>query len=234
MIKTVFKRLLYTVYPKRCKLCGEVIKPSDELCSECLNAKKISGKICEKCGMEKAICECKKQKHSPRYKAVCAPYYYEGSMERAVRRLKNYSFCELAPAMAEEIAKTVRKRFEGVSFDVVTSVPMTKKKQRERGYNQSELLAIAVAEKLGSEYKPLLVKTKNTDSQRYSSASRRRVNLYGAFEIADGAQITGKTILIVDDVKTTGSTLSECAQTLRGSKPEAVYAAAFTLTKPHK
>ena len=231
MIKNAIKTLLYLIYPKRCNLCGEVIRIEETRCSECASAQRISGEICEKCGREKETCTCKKDKFSPKYKAFCAPYYYSGSIQRAVRRFKNYSFTELAPEMSREIAECVKSRFDGIEFDCVSSVPLTKKKLRSRGYNQSEILAKETASLLGVEYAPLLIKTLDTQPQRYSSGSVRRSNLYGAFELAENVNPEGKTVLLIDDVKTTGSTLNECAAVLRGYKANAVYCAAFTVTE---
>ena len=164
------------------------------------------------------------------YKAFAAPYYFEGSRKRAVYRFKNNGFTELAPAMAEEIVQTITERFADVTFDCVTSVPMTRQKIRRRGYNQSEILAKEVAKLLEIPYEPLIKKCKETRSQRKSSAAVRKVNLYGAFDLLDTAAVEGRTILIVDDVKTTGSTLNECASMMTGNKAKAVYAAAFTVT----
>lgn len=230
MRKSVLYRFLYLLYPKRCALCGEVIALDENLCDECRRTKHISGDICEKCGREKHHCMCKKQKFSPSYKAFCAPYYFDGSMMNGVYRLKNSGFYELAPAMAEEIVLTVQQRLKDASFDYVCSVPMRRFRQRQRGYNQSELLAKEVAQLLQIPYAAPLVKIKNTKSQRLSGARERRVNLYGVFDVKQGADVENKTFLIVDDVKTTGSTLSECAATLRGNGAKAVYAAAFTVT----
>ena len=234
MIKKAIQSLLYVVYPKRCELCGDVVRVEDRFCAECENAEMISGDVCEKCGREKTNCICKREKYSPEYKAFTAPYYYEDFAQRGIRRFKNYSFTELAPAMSERICESINERFKGITFDCVTSVPLTKRKQKQRGYNQSEILAKETARLLGCEYKALLVKTRKTPSQRYSSAKDRRVNLYGAFDMAENADVSGKTVLIVDDVKTTGSTLNECSAVLKGNKTAAVYAASFAVTNSKK
>ncbi len=233
MIKKAVNSLLYAVFPKRCKLCGEVIRLDSTLCPECENAEKISGDICFKCGREKDCCVCKEEKFSPDYKAIAAPYYYEGSIEKGINRMKNNGFSELAQGMSKEIAETVNNRFSDITFDYVTSVPMRKRKEKTRGYNQSEFLAKALAKRIKTPYRPLLKKIADTPSQRYSSVSARHTNLYGAFDLADGAKVDGKTVLIVDDVKTTGSTLSECAAMLK-IYGATVYATAFAVTNKHE
>lgn len=229
-MKSVWYRCLYLLFPKHCRLCGEVIALDEALCEACSSTKMITGKICRKCGREEKDCVCQQQKFSPGYQSFCAPYYFEGSIRHGVYRMKNSGFTELFPGMAEAIVKAIQLRLTGVTFDAVTFVPMKKLRERKRGYNQSQLLAEAVAEQLGVPCVPLLQKNKNTRSQRTSDAAQRKVNLYGAFAVRDKADVSGKTILIVDDVKTTGYTLSECAVMLNADGAKAVYAAAFAVT----
>lgn len=233
-MRSAVKRLLYVLFPKRCELCGDVVELDKIRCEQCDSLKMIEGKICKKCGREVKNCVCSIEKFSPDYKAFCAPYYFEGSAVTAVYRLKNAGFKELAPAMSKSIVKAVRLRFTDECFDVVTCVPMTKSRKRKRGYNQSELLARETAALLGVPFDELIYKNRRTKSQRKSSAKARRANLYGAFSLIEGKDVKNKTVLIVDDVKTTGSTLSELAFTLKDSGAKAVYAAAFTVTNKHK
>ena len=230
MIKRALKRISYVLFPRRCELCGEVCEFDRVRCEECESAQRITGKICTKCGREEDRCTCKKEKFSPSYKGFAAPYYYKSSFVRGVIRFKNYGFTELAPVMADEIAKTLKQRFEGVDFDFITCVPMTDKKKRKRGYNQSELLAQELSDILNIEYKQLLEKPRDTASQRYSSVQERKVNLYGAFDVRDKESVKGKTVLIIDDVKTTGSTLAECSAMLMANGAKAVYAASLCVT----
>lgn len=233
-MKTALKRLSYAVFPKRCDLCGEVIELDKTRCDACKKLKFIDGKICKKCGREVENCTCSRDNFSPYYKSFCAPYYFEDSAVYAVHRLKSGGYSQLAIAMAKSIKSAVDLRFDGVSFDLVTFVPMSFYRKRVRGYNQSELLAKELAGLMNTEFDGLLYKNRHTRSQRKSSAKQRRANLYGAFSLKQGKNVSGKTILIVDDVKTTGSTLSELAFTLKDAGAEAVYATAFTVTNKHK
>ena len=77
MIKEMFSALSDMLFPRRCALCGEVVEIDEELCPDCKALKRVSAPLCLKCGCEKSECVCKKSKHSPEYKAVVAPYYYE-------------------------------------------------------------------------------------------------------------------------------------------------------------
>ena len=225
----VLKRALYLIYPKRCALCGEVIEPKRELCPECENTKQIGDDACKKCGRDKARCVCKKFKFSIKYKAVTAPFYYKGSIARGVQRFKNYGYRRLDKGMGEYIAQRVKRIYPEVKYDTVTSVPMTKRDKRDRGYNQAELLAVKTAEFLDISYSPLLRKIRETPNQRFSSIDERQVNLFGAFDLIEGAEVEEKTILIIDDIKTTGSTLSECAAMLKAYGAKEVYAAVLAI-----
>ncbi len=233
-MSSVKDKLLYSVFPRRCKLCGEVVALDEELCEECLNTEQISGEICLKCGREKEKCTCKKEHFSAEYKGFCAPYYFEGSMYSAVYRLKDSGYKELAPEMAKRIAECVKRNFGDTEFDVVTFVPMTEKRTRERGYNQSELLAAELSKELCVPCEELLIKTRSTKAQRLSGSAERKTNLYGAFEVKNVATVDNRTVLLVDDVKTTGATLNECAKTLKIYGASAVYACAFTVTNNKK
>ncbi|MBQ7739879.1 MAG: ComF family protein [Eubacterium sp.] len=224
-------KLSYALLPKRCKLCGAVIEPDKALCEDCESLKRIEGKICNKCGCESDICSCKKERFSPDYKAFCAAYYYEGSVIKGVVRFKNDGFTFLKEGIASEISEAVGLRFDTEDFDFVTFVPMTKGKERKRGYNQSRLLAREVAALLEIPCISTLIKIRKTDSQRFSKANRRKENLFGAFDVKEGVDIRDKKILIIDDVKTTGSTLSECAAMLKIAGAREVYAASFAVTK---
>ena len=103
---------------------------------------------------------------------------------------------------------------ELMDFDIVTAVPMTKRRKRKRGYNQAEVLGKAVAGYSKKPYLELLKKIKETDMQHTLSKERRRYNLKDAYISQQEESIKDKIILLVDDVFTTGATVNECAKTL--------------------
>jgi len=227
-MKEWLMKISYLFFPKRCEICGEVICLDETKCEKCLSLHKITGETCRKCGKELLYCTCSSTKAE--YRAFCAVYYYKDNIVTTLHRLKDYGYRELADNMGREISECVKERFGSVQFDVVTYVPMTRKKQSKRGYNQSKLLADSVAKEMKIPRQTLLRKVRNTAPQRGSSAQKRRVNLHGAFDLRSGAQVKGKTVLLVDDVRTTGSTLNECALVLKGYGAKAVYATAYATT----
>ena len=110
------------------------------------------------------------------------------------------------------------------TFDLICWAPVSKKRRRKRGYDQGELLAREAAKQLGRECVPLLKKVRDTPAQSgLKDPSARRANVMGAYQAVEPALVVGKRILLVDDVVTTGETLSECASTLLMAGAEEVF-----------
>lgn len=225
----IINKLLYCIFPRRCVFCGEVVAIDDELCEGCLQNKRITGERCKKCGREKTKCTCKYSRKSPQYKGITAPFYFDGNVINAVHRLKFQKYTELCEGMAREMAKCIEKDFEHINFDAITYVPMSKKRQRARGYNQSLLLAQQLSYLLNIELEHTLYREFERGPQRGKTAKKRAADIFGAFDINEGISPNGKTYLIVDDVKTTGSTLSECAAVLDCYGANESFAVAFAI-----
>lgn len=223
-MNSVIDKVLYSIFPRRCELCGEVVDIRERFCSNCQNAPRIMGEICKNCGLEKERCKCKDNADKPDYDGIIAPFYYENSLEIAVHKFKFGDYQELVERFSKEMSRTVQIRYNGVKFDAVTYVPMTSKREKKRGFNQSRLLAEAVSNRLGIPLEHSLEKIYEAPSQRGLSARQRNENLFGAFDVKQGIDVSGKTYLLVDDVKTTGSTLNECAATLKTMDADKVYA----------
>ena len=225
LIKSLFSAISTAVFVKRCAYCGEVIFHSDTLCDDCKAAPRLKGERCPKCGLQKEKCTCDKFNYKAEYEELTAPFVFTKSIAKGIIRLKLYGYTELAKPLGVEVADAVRKNFADVKFDCVTYVPLHKSRQRKRGYNQSELIAIGVADSLDLPLETLLIKVRRTKSQRMSTARERRANLHGAFDLPLDKSAEGKRILLIDDIKTTGSTLNECALTLHAYGAKCVYAA---------
>ncbi len=228
-----FDRLLCAVFPRRCVYCGAVIRPERLLCENCVqNLPRIVPPLCLLCGHEKADCTCKQKKHP--YKGICAPFYYEGAIEKAIDRFKFQNKDFLAQPYARNMAAAVRREYADIQFDAVTFVPFTKKQMRTRAFNPSEVLARRLADELQLPCETLLEKLFETETQHLLKSSERTGNVFGVFETVKDANVSGKTVLLVDDIKTTGATLSECAKMLHLSGAKAVYCCTFAVTKHKK
>ena len=157
---------------------------------------------------------------------------YRGVVTRAVIRLKRSAGREEVALFAGYMAAALRRDFPNVPFSAVTAVPLHYKKERRRGFNQSRELAKAVAELLELPYLDCLSKVRATRDQHTLDAASRRKNLRGAFALR--AAPPPGAVLLIDDVRTTGSTLSECARVLQSGGAEQVFALCLALTVPHK
>lgn len=227
----IIKKIVFT---NRCKICGSVIELDAQLCDDCANLKQIELPRCMLCGESKADCACKKHKNE--YKQIVAPYYYEDTIISAVHNLKDNNMPFLAENMADAVCSCVQKELTDVEFDFITYVPLRKLRERRRGFNQSALIAQGVSKITGIPLKCLLKKVRYTGVQHHKSRRKRKSAVFGAFDVCDKYKSTleGKNILLIDDVKTTGSTLNECAKMLKIYGAQSVYCAAFAITKTKK
>lgn len=210
----LLERLLCFFFPNRCIFCGKVLPPMSLECNGCqTTVKRISEPVCILCGCEKKDCCCKKRRYF--HKGIVAPLYYEDKVRRAFKIFKFQDNTVAARLLGEMMAGTAKKYYANIKFDVITYVPMTRKKLRQRGYNQSELLAKETAKHLQLKVEgTLLSKIYENDIQHDLNSYLRSGNIIGVYDVPEPELIKGKTILLCDDIKTTGETLNECAKML--------------------
>lgn len=231
-LKIVFGKFLDFIFTKRCEFCGEVIEYDAVICDECRKLPINKEPLCESCGVSKLRCNCDKKKHE--YKQIVAPYIYEDKVKTAIHNFKTVSMPFLSNRFAKDIAKCVKSNYKDISFDYITFIPVSKKTFKKRDYNQAYLIATKLSKLLDVEVLDILVKVSKTKPQKSLSAKERKVNVYGAFDLKDKSAVKDKTFLIIDDVKTTGSTLNECSKMLNIYGAKAVYAATLAVAPPKK
>lgn len=209
MIK-FFDYILSLIYPPKCVFCGTVIDKSD---------------ICEEC--EKTLPFTKGDSIYQKFPFVdkcISPLYYKDYVRRAVLRFKFAGcscYCRRLGGIMSECAEN---NLDCGSIDMVSCIPLSRKRMHDRGYNQAELLAKEISKKVGVEYLPTLKKIRhNTAQSTIKDSKQRAANVIGAYRVIDAEEVKGKYILLVDDVVTTGSTVSECARILKKSGAKAVY-----------
>lgn len=151
-----------------------------------------------------------------------SPLTYRGTVPESVRRFKFGGGRACGAAFGVLMAQCVRDHCpEGA--DLITWAPVSSRRRRERGYDQAELLARRMGEELGLPVMPLLCKVRHTEPQsELKSDSARRANALGAYALLPESRVEGKRILLVDDVVTSGATLSECCRMLRQAGAEYV------------
>jgi ComF family protein len=228
----VLSSLIDILLPNTCPLCGD--EPSsedpdslssainqDRLCSNCAKGfKAITGPICSLCGApfvtpigaDHLCTGCIKRKRVPFIKARSALYYTEDG-SRAIKLFKYNGLFALKPAF-DAFLYPLLSQFQDT--DLVVPVPLHRRRLRHRGFNQSLILAKLVAKNLNKkvDYKALK-RIRLTKPQTELKGEERRKNVRGAFEITLDTLIKGKKVLLIDDVYTTGATITECAQTLK-------------------
>ncbi len=159
-----------------------------------------------------------------RMDGMAVAYRYAGPAGGMVRALKYNSLTDLTEFMANEMLRAY-KQITPTGADVVCAVPMHKKRLHKRGFNQSELLARFIAKKLNLPYEDLLVRTRNTVQQARLHGSDRRRNLVNAFDASEAAR--GRSVLLIDDVYTSGQTAHCCEKALRDAGAKKVFLLTF-------
>ncbi len=210
------------VFPPSCAGCG---KMGMRWCTDCQkNIKFIRGPICEICGKPQAragtCTRCAYQK--PGYEQLRSWSLYADPIRRALLRLKYHNDVGLGVMIAAQLACFFNELNWNV--DVIVPVPLGKRRRWERGYNQAELIAKPLARTTGIAYgSKALIRNRETRSQVGLEVDERRENMLDAFS-SSGQRVSGKTILLVDDIATTGSTLSACAEALKSCGAEEILA----------
>ena len=233
-----FRSLLDLLYPPRCQVCHRF--SPEPFCPECRNSVVlVQPPFCRSCGAPfdplakgpQECADCRTLRRSPIAWARAAGIY-QGSLQRAILELKFAGRRSLARPLAALLAELAQSdRCESRAFDAVCPVPLHPLRRKERGFNQSELIARFFCQQVGLTLDTgLLQRTRPTVPQVMLAPEQRRRNVRGAFALSPQAEVTGKRLLLVDDVFTTGSTLRECAKVLR--RAGAAQVCVLTVARP--
>lgn len=209
--------LLELMYPTRCAFCHKLSQNKEKVCRNCL------GKLPYTSGAGQ------KQKF-PFISGCVSPFYYEEDVRKSLLRYKFRGLTAYAQIYGEFLAKCIDEN--QISCDIITWIPLSRRRLRQRGYDQARLLAEATARVLGVDCVPLLRKRRDNPAQSGTgSPEKRRANVSGVYIPVNTTVFKGKSILLVDDIVTTGATLSEGARTLITAGAAEVYAAAVARSR---
>ncbi len=225
--------LLSLFYPATCVVCSENIERSQYLCDTCRSrAPRIVAPFCAKCSepfpgaitqtFNCANCE----NRTLHFDCAVAAYRSRGIVRRLVHQFKYSGQRYLRFPIAEWLGETMRDpRLDGRRFDVIVPVPLHPARERERGFNQATLLAERLGDSTGVSLYPALERIRYTTTQTVHDRAERIENLRGAFRLRKNRDVRDLRVLLIDDVLTTGSTLSECARVLKAAGAVSVHAA---------
>jgi len=205
-MKIFVKFLSWVFCPSKCVFCNEVTSKGISFCPDCKEKIKLDPKFCYPPSVSHRDLLC----------CMSALPYHEQLVRNGILNLKFNHHSASASVFGEILSDMHFSAADGA--DIITSVPLHKSRMNDRGYNQSELIAKYYANRLGKPYQNLLIKTKRNEVQStLTDPAKRKENVKGCYEIINNVDISGKTILIVDDVFTTGATMRECADVLKKS-----------------
>lgn len=206
--------LLDLLYPPKCPFCGRILERGEEgWCAACPRdlpwTGPEDGKAVEGCD------------------ACLSPLWYRDGARQGMRRYKFGGGRGHARLFGELMAQCLSDRWAEPA-DLITWAPLHPRRRRERGYDQAELLALRVGELAGLPAAPALEKVRATAVQSQTGeAGARRANVRGAYRALPGLDLTGKRVVLIDDVATSGATLSECAAALRAAGAVSVVGLTF-------
>jgi ComF family protein len=234
MARSLGAGFLELVYPSICWVCQrQNVSLQDGICPSCEQRLTFDPHVtCPRCSstvgphvpLGSGCVHCRDESFAFDQALRLAPY--EGLLRETILRMKAPAGRDLAEAVGALWARHVRDRLSGLGANVITPVPLHWTRRWRRGFNSSEVVARALADALGVPCRPgLLRRVRRTPPQTRQSPAQRRVNVHNAFEAPARLDLRGQTVLLVDDVLTTGSTAHEAARALRPAKPARIVVA---------
>lgn len=194
-----FKKILSIFFPAKCPFCNEIIPYNRTICISCeekINYKNFIDTIVTRSG----------------YKFVSiSPFSYEEPIRTAIHKFKFKGVKSYALPFGTYITNVLKENIDLKTVDYIASVPLHRTREKERGFNQSGECAREISRLTGIKYKELLRKIKKNKIQHELSLSERAENVIGVYELIDKELVRGKTVIICDDILTSGNTLAECA-----------------------
>lgn len=230
----LFNTIIDIIYPRRCPVCGDIVVPKGELiCTSCTHTlTPITEPRCKKCSKpmdneEKEYChDCKKNMHH--YISGCSVWVYDEAMKKSIADFKYKGRKEYSDYYVAKIIDKYSEYINRIHPDVLVPIPIHRKKERQRGYNQADILAKGIGKKLSIPVSShLLQRDKYTLPQKELSNTERLKNLEKAFSYSkkeyEKINLSIHKVMLIDDIYTTGSTIEACTKILNGQGIKEVY-----------
>ncbi len=234
MMYSILKSLINLFYPLKCQICKTKLYPENiwHICRNCMHKIRINlPPHCKRCGRtisfnlsNKQICnECNNSEfYFDRAWVVCE---YKDVIKECIHLFKYNKKIRLLNLLSKLMHNFIESFINIDKIDIITAVPVHKSKLRAREFNQSQLIAESIAKRFNKPIiKENLNKIKSTPAQVQLNRNKRLSNLKDAFKVKDISTYKNKTVLLIDDVLTTGSTINECAKVLKEAQANKVYA----------
>ncbi len=217
-------KLLYHLsawlFPPKCVLCGSFLEKEET-------------DLCHRCRIHAPECPILHSKY-PFLKRWTALWYYEDVVRGSLLRYKFYKKRHYAAAYARLLGMKLLRE-DRADFDIMTWNPISRRRRRQRGFDQVQLLAVHLGRELGVKPQRLLKKIRDNPAQSgIVGQAERRANVLGAYRVLRPESVVGKRILLLDDIVTTGATAGECARVLLTAGAKEVHFAVIAAARQHK
>ena len=228
--RSIVNPILDFLFPRTCLKC-QILLPDDKqyVCETCWDSiervhphhalyKDTRGKLVKAGHVDSLV--------------SCCVFTTDGAFQSLVHEMKYGKFEKLGVWLGGHLGEEIKRK--GVHADYLIPIPLHKRKFRERGYNQAELIARGVSVVTGAPVRADLIRRRRfTETQTKLNIDERKKNMEDAFELLPGKEeeMRGKSVIIIDDVITTGATISSCAEKLKAAGAEHVVAASLALAE---
>lgn len=212
-IKSFFSKVLSIVYPNKCPTCSKILEFNCFLCGKC-RKKIIPNRDSTFIYSNKNV------------EVNCiSPFFYSDVIRDMILDFKFRNCLHYSKFFAAKILNEIKNFVSISSVDLITFVPLTNAQKAKRGYNQSEILAYEISKLCNIKTVSILKKSKKNFVQHELNYEERLKNVVGVYQIIDKKSVQNKTVLLCDDIVTTGSTLRECSQILLSHGAKKIFCA---------
>lgn len=230
---TILQAAIELVYPRRCPICSDIVTEKGQLaCTSCMDKPVlVKEPRCKKCGksieQEEALLCYDCSQHHFHFNEGYGLWIYDSTMRKSISDFKYKGRKEYADFYVEEAVKQYGKRIQEINPDLLVPVPLHRQKERQRGFNQAQVVASLLGKKLHIPTANLLIRNRNTLPQKELSNIERIKNLSRAFEFSEKGRKkyegSIEKVMLIDDIYTTGSTIEACTNILKAGQIKEVY-----------